>query len=112
MPIPCEDLILVSTIISKNSFDQVIQLVLGSSDYININFKRRLIAFYKKRARTFFKKHINKIDWVYLSANPSISEHFFEKHLDKVNWTCLSRNPSLSEAFFEKHLDKVNWPEL
>ena len=41
-----------------------------------------------------------------------MSETFFERHLDKVNWLWLSRNPVCSEAFFERHLDKVNWTWL
>ena len=34
---------------------------------------------------------------------------FFEKHLDKVNWLSLSANINIPLSFFEKHLDKVNW---
>src|SRR3989344_881456 len=65
----------------------------------------------KQKIEAFYEKHIDKVDWVYLTVNPSLSEAFFEKHVEDVNWEYLSRNP-LSETFFEKHIDKVNWEYL
>lgn len=36
-------------------------------------------------------------------------EAFFERHINLVNWSWLSQNTTISEAFLEKHLSLVDW---
>ena len=47
-----------------------------------------------------------------LSINNNISDSFFERHLDRVDWRWLSQNINVSEEFFERHLDNVIWEVL
>src|SRR3989344_5992147 len=82
--------------------------------YFGVEKELEKLSTYLQRKKTeaFFEKHIDKVNWWYISWNPSLSEAFFEKHIDKVDWENLSENPSLSEAFYEKHIDTVYWPCL
>ena len=60
----------------------------------------------------FFREHIDRVDWAALSRNPNLSEQFFRDYIDRVDWRTLSRNPSLSEQFFREHIDRVDWRTL
>ena len=43
---------------------------------------------------------------------PSLSEDFFERHVEDVNWHYLSQNPKMTINFFERHIKNVNWRQL
>ena len=70
------------------------------------------IIMNKKSVEAFFERHIDKVNWDYLSRNRNISEAYFERHIDKVNWVYLSSNENISEAFFKRHIDKAEWEYL
>ena len=50
----------------------------------------------------FIEKHIDKVNWNYLSGNSNLPLKFFEKHLEKVDWEYLSGNPSIVEDLIIK----------
>jgi hypothetical protein len=53
---------------------------------------------------------MDKISWVYLSANPS-AIHLLEQNMDKINWDYLSSNPNAIHLL-EKNVEKINWSYL
>jgi hypothetical protein len=58
------------------------------------------------------KKYEDKINWKWLSQNPSLTPALIEKYEDKLNWNNLSKNPSLTPALIEKYEDKWDWYNL
>ena len=58
------------------------------------------------------KKYKDKLEWVYLSSNPSLTPPLIEKYEDKLSWANLSKNPSLTPALIEKYIDKLYWRML
>ena len=80
----------------------------------------------KKKAETFeandmikeryfekqLKKYKDKLDWSYLSQNPSLTPSLIEKYENKLNWDMLSYNSSLTPALIEKYKDKLDWSYL
>jgi len=58
------------------------------------------------------KKYKDKLNWYYLSRNPSLTPALIEKYENKLGWFELSFNPSLTPALIEKYKDKLNWEEL
>ena len=58
---------------------------------------------------SFIEKHINKVDWYFISKYQKLSEEFIEKYIDKVNWKFISQYQKLSEEFIDKYKDKVEW---
>jgi len=56
------------------------------------------------------KKYKGKLDWRYLSKNPSLTPALIEKYKDKLSWLNLSKNPALTPALIEKY--KWNWSYL
>ena len=61
---------------------------------------------------SFLEKHLDKVDWCWLSGNENIPVEFFEKHLDLVVWEMLSGNPNIPVEFFEKHINFIVWKSL
>ena len=51
----------------------------------------------------YWKKNIDKINWIYLSMNPN-AINILEKYPDKVDWSILSENPRAINLL-EKNLD-------
>jgi len=90
----------------------------------NLHFNKRRSL--KKNAETFeandmvkeryfdkqLKKYKDKLDWGYLSKNPSLTPALIEKYKDKLRWRILSENPSLTPALIEKYKDKLYWDYL
>ena len=60
----------------------------------------------------FIEKYKDKLDWLYLSANPSLNPALIEKYIDKLDGIQLSRNPALTPSLIEKYKDKWNWKLL
>jgi hypothetical protein len=60
------------------------------------------------------EKNQDKIDWYWLSENPSARAiALLENNQDKIYWSQLSRNPSARAiALLEKNQDKINWAYL
>jgi len=58
------------------------------------------------------KKYEDKLDWVKLSYNPSLTPALIEKYEDKLNWNLLSLNPALTPALIEKYENKLAWRNL
>ena len=57
-------------------------------------------------------KYEDKLDWAYLSSNPSLTPALIEKYKDRLNWAYLSANPSLTPALIEKYEDRLDWEYL
>jgi hypothetical protein len=64
---------------------------------------------YARKVTNFFKRHLDKVDWILLSKNPNIPVEFFEKYWEKISWKKLSGNLNIPVEFFERHLDSVDW---
>ena len=56
------------------------------------------------------EKNQEKIDWQQLSRNPA-AIHLLEKNPKKIDWMFLSRNPAAIHLL-EKNLEKIDWREL
>ena len=54
----------------------------------------------------FLEKNQDKINWDWLSYNPS-AMHLLEKNPDKIDWDNLSRNPN-AIALLEINQDKIH----
>ena len=46
------------------------------------------------------------------SINPINKTDFFRENPEKIDWISISANTSLSEDFFEENIKKVDWEEL
>jgi len=58
---------------------------------------------------SLLSKNIDKIDWLYLSANPSSYViELLKKNSEKINWIILLLNPSAIPLLSE-NLNKVDW---
>jgi len=55
------------------------------------------------------KKYGDRLDWMYLSKNPSLTPALIEKYEDKWDWNWISKNPSLTPALIEKYNENVDW---
>jgi len=68
-----------------------------------------LLGFLKPT--TLFDKYPKKVNWFWLSKNPSITPGFIETHLNQPwDWSLLSLNPSITPEFIESHPGKPwNW---
>ena len=64
------------------------------------------------RAISLLEKNQDKINWYWLSLNPSALT-LLEKNQDKIWWTQLSSNPSARAiALLENNQDKIYWSQL
>ena len=68
---------------------------------------RRAIEKYYPKGKKYISpgrefEYIEKI-----VSNPV--EQFFRDYIDRVNWDWLSSNPSLSEQFFRDYIDRLYW---
>jgi len=53
------------------------------------------------------EKNLNKINWDYLSGNPS-AIHLLKNNLNKVNWSYLSKNPAIFVLDTNKMRQQIN----
>jgi hypothetical protein len=65
-------------------------------------------------AMRFLEKNLDKIDWSYLSKNPSIfAKQLFETYPDKICWRYLSSNSSdWAIQLLKQNPDKISWCSL
>lgn len=68
-----------------------------------------MINWKKSHTEAFIEKHIDKVNWVHISAYQKLSEAFIERHSEEVDWYNISCSQKLSEAFIEEHSDRVSW---
>jgi hypothetical protein len=59
----------------------------------------------------FLEDNIEKIDWKILLIEQDLPT-FFEKHLDRVNWKYISANSNLKSSFLEKYIDNLDFKNL
>ena len=50
---------------------------------------------------------INKLNWVRLSENPN-AIHLLERNIDKIEWDWLSRNPSIFEYDYKSMTERCD----
>ena len=63
-------------------------------------------------AISLLEKNQNKIDWDYLSYNPSPNAiSLMEQNQDKICWSVLSKNPN-AISLLEQNQDKIHWSAL
>jgi hypothetical protein len=55
---------------------------------------------------------LNKVNWVYISANQNLSEDSIREFKDNVDWYCISKYQNLSEEFIREFKDKVFWNQI
>jgi hypothetical protein len=58
------------------------------------------------RALTLLEKNQDKIDWLWLSSNPSAIS-LLEKNQDKIDWAQLSANPAIFEYDYKGMKDAM-----
>src|SRR5690606_40451914 len=64
-----------------------------------IQLSKYIVSQEKKQIEASFERHLDKVNWNWLSYNSNISEQFFERHSDGVQWSYLSGNTNISEEF-------------
>jgi hypothetical protein len=73
----------------------------------------QILNMYPLKLRPFVEQNRDKIDWGWLSENPSPGAvHLLEPNQKKINWRCLAANPGAIATLFEQNQDKIDWMEL
>jgi hypothetical protein len=69
--------------------------------------KAEKFEYRKTQRAAFFERHLDRVNWNYISANSHLPTDFFRRHEDKVNWNILSGNTAVPVELLERHLHEL-----
>jgi hypothetical protein len=80
---------------------------IGVENLSSVNASEKMIRYLLQKQMS-----PDRVNWLWISINQTLSEDFIREFRDRVNWLWISRKQNLSEDFIREFQDRVDWDSI